>query len=220
MIMIINPVVINKNVFYGWLTSFLGKFKDSFLIASFRRAPHGGIKEEQLHLLAERAATVILSSINDIWVWKLESWGVYLVWSACSYIDNILLPTVDVSTRWVNVVPIKINIFAWRVCREKLPTRLNLSLCGIDIPSILCPICSIVGESSSLLLFTCQEARLLMLKVASWWEFEIQDFHSYADWLIWFINRRLSKGLKDVLEGVFYESGFVWKFSSTLKASL
>ncbi|GJX40625.1 hypothetical protein Tco_0255615, partial [Tanacetum coccineum] len=40
--------------------------------------------------------------------------------------------------------------------------------------------------------------------VARWWESEIQDFQSYVDWLSWFNALRLSKGLKDVLEGVFY----------------
>ncbi|GJT58171.1 RNA-directed DNA polymerase, eukaryota [Tanacetum coccineum] len=39
--------------------SIAGKFRDSSLIASFRRAPRRGIEEEQLHLLADRAATVI-----------------------------------------------------------------------------------------------------------------------------------------------------------------
>ncbi|GJV85993.1 hypothetical protein Tco_1525891 [Tanacetum coccineum] len=80
----------------------------------------------------------------------------------------------------------------------------ELLVLGIDIPSILCHICSIAGKSSSHILFTCQVARHLMLKVTQWWELEIQDSHCYADWLIWFINLCLSKGLKDVLEGVFY----------------
>ncbi|GJZ49771.1 hypothetical protein Tco_0603961 [Tanacetum coccineum] len=53
--------------------SVAGKFRYSSLIASFRRAPRGGIEEEQLHLLVDRAATVLLSSINDRWVWTLES---------------------------------------------------------------------------------------------------------------------------------------------------
>ncbi|GJX62256.1 RNA-directed DNA polymerase, eukaryota, partial [Tanacetum coccineum] len=184
--------------------SVAGKLRDSSLIALFRRAPRGGTEEEQLHLLADRVSTVILSSNTDRWVWSFESSGVFSVRSARSFIDDILLPKVGVSTRWVNVVPIKINIFAWRVYLDKLPTRLNLSLRGIDIPSILCLICSIAGESSSHLLFTCQVARHLMFKVARWWELEYQDFHSYADWLTWFINLRLSKGHKEVLEGVFY----------------
>ncbi|GKC26964.1 RNA-directed DNA polymerase, eukaryota [Tanacetum coccineum] len=109
--------------------------------------------------------------------------------------------------------PDKINILAWKVCLDKLPTRLNLSLRGIDIPSIICPICSSAGESCSHLLFACNMARLLLRKVARWWELDIPEFLSYEDWLAWFTSIRLPKGFKDVLEGVFYVMWWViWKF--------
>ncbi|GJV50090.1 hypothetical protein Tco_1440302 [Tanacetum coccineum] len=103
-----------------------------------------------------------------------------------SYIDEFFLPTVGAPIRWVKVVPIKINIFAWKVSLDKLPSRLNLSLRGIDIPSII---------------------------FARWWELDIHEFHSYEDWLAWLISLRLYKGLKEVLEGVFYVMWWViWKF--------
>nr|GFA91818.1 RNA-directed DNA polymerase, eukaryota [Tanacetum cinerariifolium] len=54
----------------------------------------------------------------------------------------------DVPTRWVKVIPIKINIFAWRVFLVKLPTRLDLSFRGVDISSILCPLWDASVESS------------------------------------------------------------------------
>ncbi|GJX38651.1 RNA-directed DNA polymerase, eukaryota [Tanacetum coccineum] len=91
-------------------------------------------------------------------------------------VDDSMLPKTDVPTRWVKSIPIKINIFAWRVSLDKLPTRLNLSLRGLDIPSIICPLCSIVVESTSHLLFSCQLARQLMIKVVHWWELEYQAF--------------------------------------------
>ncbi|GJW45119.1 RNA-directed DNA polymerase, eukaryota, reverse transcriptase zinc-binding domain protein [Tanacetum coccineum] len=50
-------------------------------------------------------------------------------------------------------------------CLDRLPTRFNLSLRGIDVSSILCPICSSAGETSSHLLFSCNMARQLLLKV-------------------------------------------------------
>nr|GEU72163.1 ankyrin repeat-containing domain, PGG domain protein [Tanacetum cinerariifolium] len=40
------------------------KLSDPSLIASFRRAPRGGIEEAHLHLLAEKAATIILTNIS------------------------------------------------------------------------------------------------------------------------------------------------------------
>ncbi|GJY59330.1 RNA-directed DNA polymerase, eukaryota [Tanacetum coccineum] len=124
-----------------------------------------------------------------------------------------LLEVTDVPTRWVKSIPIKINIFSWRVSFDKLPTRLNLSLRGLDIPSIICPLCSIAVESTSLVSGSCQLARQLMIKVVHWWELEYLDFHSYEDWLLWFKNLRVSKRLKDVFEGVCYISWWViWKF--------
>ncbi|GJU44105.1 RNA-directed DNA polymerase, eukaryota [Tanacetum coccineum] len=171
------------------------------------------ILEEQLLLLVNKLESIILANSNDRWIWSLESSGEFSVKSARSYIDDTLLPIVGSPTRWVKLVPIKINIFAWKVCLDKLPTRLNLSLRGIDIPSIICPICSSAGESGSHLLFGCNMARLLLRKVARWWELEYPDLNSYEDWLAWFISIRIHKGFKDVLEGVFYVMWWViWKF--------
>ncbi|GJX36417.1 hypothetical protein Tco_0247974 [Tanacetum coccineum] len=96
---------------------------------------------------------------------------------------------------------------------DKLPTRLSLSLRGIEIPSIIYPICSSVGESGSHLFFGCNMARLLLRKVTRWWELEYPDLNSYEEWLAWFNSIRLHKGLKDVLEGVFYVMWWaIWKF--------
>nr|GEV28402.1 RNA-directed DNA polymerase, eukaryota, reverse transcriptase zinc-binding domain protein [Tanacetum cinerariifolium] len=40
------------------------------------------------------------------------------------------------SPRWLRVVPIKVNVHAWWVFLDKSPTRANISLRGMDIPSI------------------------------------------------------------------------------------
>ncbi|GKD79840.1 RNA-directed DNA polymerase, eukaryota [Tanacetum coccineum] len=150
-------------------------------------------------------------------VWNLESSGDFSVKSARSFIDDSLLPKADVPTRWVKVVPIKINIFGWRVCLDKLSKRLNLSLRGVDIPSILCPLCSTTVESSSHLLFSCRLAHSLMHKVARWWDLDIQDFNSYGDWLVWLNNIRLPSKLKEILEGTCYVMWWViWKYRNQI----
>ncbi|GJY71914.1 hypothetical protein Tco_0475617 [Tanacetum coccineum] len=46
-------------------------------------------------------------------------------------IDDSILLKEKVAIRWVKVMPIKINVFAWRVRLDKMPTRLNISLKGI-----------------------------------------------------------------------------------------
>ncbi|GKE55440.1 RNA-directed DNA polymerase, eukaryota [Tanacetum coccineum] len=178
-----------------------------------RRGPRGDIEEDQFCLLHASVTHILLPQIDDRWVWNLESSGDFSVKLARSFIDDSLLPKADSPTRWVKVFPIKINIFGWRVCLDKLPTRLYLSLRGVDIPSILCPLCSIAVESSSHLLFSCQLARLLMLKVARCWELEVHNFNSYGGWLIWFNNIRLPSKLKEILEGTCYVLWWViWNF--------
>ncbi|GJU21549.1 RNA-directed DNA polymerase, eukaryota [Tanacetum coccineum] len=56
-------------------------------------------------------------------------------------IDDQELLTVDSKTLWIKSVPIKVNILAWKIKLEALPTRFNISRRGIEIDSILCPIC-------------------------------------------------------------------------------
>ncbi|GJW50018.1 RNA-directed DNA polymerase, eukaryota [Tanacetum coccineum] len=105
------------------------------------------------------------------------------------------------------------NIMAWKVSLDKLPTRLNLSLRGIEIPSITCPICSCARESCSHLFFSCSMAQNITTKLARWWEFDCPDLFSYDDWLEWFHTLRFLKGFKDILEGVFYVMWWViWKY--------
>ncbi|GJU72730.1 RNA-directed DNA polymerase, eukaryota [Tanacetum coccineum] len=137
----------------------------------------------------------------------------FSVHSARTFIDDILLPFVGDVTRWVKVVPIKVNILAWKVCLDKLPTRLNLSLRGIDIPSIICPNCGLAGESCSHLFYSCNLARTLWRKIARWWEIDIPDFSCYEEWIAWFKTTRFSKAQKEMLEGVFYVMWWmIWKF--------
>ncbi|GJR77890.1 RNA-directed DNA polymerase, eukaryota [Tanacetum coccineum] len=175
--------------------------------------PRGGVEEEQLHHLVELVGSISLSPSNDRWAWLLGSSGEFSVHSARTFIDDILLPFVGDVTRWVKVVPIKVNILAWKVCLDKLPTRLNLSLRGIDIPSIICPNCGLAGESCSHLFYSCNLARTLWRKIARWWEIDIPDFSCYEEWIAWFKTTRFSKAQKEMLEGVFYVMWWmIWKF--------
>ncbi|GJW20268.1 RNA-directed DNA polymerase, eukaryota [Tanacetum coccineum] len=204
-------LLVKKKVGNGEATSFwndvwLGDFP---LKQSYLRSPRSDIEEERLLPLISNTFSVILPNIIHRWTWWLDFSGVFSVKSTHEFIDDSFLLKMDVPTRWVKFIPIKINIFAWRVSLDKVPTMLNLSLCGLDIPSIICLLCSIVVESTSHLLFSYQLARQLMLKVVRWWELEYQDFLSCGNWLFWLNNLRVSKRLKDVFEGVCYITGWV-----------
>nr|GEW42763.1 RNA-directed DNA polymerase, eukaryota, reverse transcriptase zinc-binding domain protein [Tanacetum cinerariifolium] len=104
---------------------------------SFRRKRRGGAEQIQMTILKEILECCILSDTKDRWTWSLEGSG-------------------EFSTRWVKEVPIKINILAWKVSNDYLPTRFNLSRRGMDIGSIVCPMCNNMVESSRHLFFSVE----------------------------------------------------------------
>ncbi|GJR85158.1 RNA-directed DNA polymerase, eukaryota, reverse transcriptase zinc-binding domain protein [Tanacetum coccineum] len=140
------------------------------LAFSFRRNPRGGVEQAQFDLLKD----------------KVE--------------DDVLLPDVTTKTRWIKVVPIKVNVHAWKVKLDCLPTRFNISRRGMDIESILCPICGNAVESSRHLFFTCRFSSELMRKISRWWDIDYMEISSYEEWLDWILNLRLSLKHKQILE--------------------
>nr|GEX49687.1 RNA-directed DNA polymerase, eukaryota [Tanacetum cinerariifolium] len=142
------------------------KFNGS-LLGSFCRIARGGIEEYQLSQLRLLLKPVILSHSEDRWVWILSNDGGFRVKDVRRLLDDFFLPKSEVATRWVKCVPIKINVFAWRVSLDRLPTRLNLIRRNISVSSPLCPVCSNAQEDVSHLLYNCDlpQASLVLFAV-------------------------------------------------------
>nr|GEW61773.1 RNA-directed DNA polymerase, eukaryota [Tanacetum cinerariifolium] len=150
------------------------KLAHTSLDSSFRRVSRGGVEQEQFD---ELSALVI---------------------------DDKSLPEVDSKTRWIKYVPIKVNVHAWKVKTDSLPTRFNVSRRGIHIDSIMCAICDKGAETSSHLFFSCCMARQTVRMITRWWDVPYGEVDSFEDWINWFVNLRLSYKHKQMLEGVFY----------------
>ncbi|GJT14959.1 RNA-directed DNA polymerase, eukaryota [Tanacetum coccineum] len=123
-----------------------------------------------------------LTSLSDVLQGEsLEGSGDFSVASVRNLIDGITLPEVLTKTRWIKEVPIKINVHAWKVKIDCLPTRLNISRRGMDIDSILCPMCGTVVESTRHLFFTCHISRDILQKISRWWDIEYTEIASYEE---------------------------------------
>ena len=99
--------------------------------------------------------TAQLSSMLDRWAWTLHGMGSFSVASARVFIHKKMLILDGEPTRWCKLIPIKVNIMAWRLSLNKLTTRMNLDARGIDVPSVLCPICGEYSETANHLFFSC-----------------------------------------------------------------
>nr|GEX61709.1 RNA-directed DNA polymerase, eukaryota [Tanacetum cinerariifolium] len=149
--------------------------------------------------LRSAISSIIMASVPDRWVWTLDGSRSFTVGSA----KKLLISGSD-STRWCKVVPLKVNILVWRISLDKLPTRMNLDVCGFDVPSILCPICGEVAENSNHLFFQCSFVSQVYELFGRWWDIQIPRLTSFQQWRDWVINLRLKRMQKSILEASFF----------------
>ncbi|GJV15111.1 RNA-directed DNA polymerase, eukaryota [Tanacetum coccineum] len=148
--------------------------------------------------------------MEDRWTWNLSSSGEFSVSSVRCLIDDKTLPVFDHQTRWVRFVPIKVNVIAWKVKNNSLPTRFNISRRGISINCIKCAICDIGVETVNHLFFSCELVTQLVKMIVRWWSVPYLEIDSYADWVSWMDNLHLPIKNKLMLEGVFYVMWILW----------
>ncbi|GKC57754.1 RNA-directed DNA polymerase, eukaryota, reverse transcriptase zinc-binding domain protein [Tanacetum coccineum] len=169
---------------------------------SFRRNPRGGVEQDQFNELSALVHDVSLIPMSDRWKWDLESSGDFSVASVRKIIDDKSLSDVDSKTRWIKYVPIKVNVHAWKVKTDSLPTRFNVSRRGIDIDSIMCAICDNGVETSRHLFFYCCMVRQIVRKITRWWDVPYVEVESYEDWYNWLVNLRMSSMHKQMFKGI------------------
>nr|GEW75572.1 RNA-directed DNA polymerase, eukaryota, reverse transcriptase zinc-binding domain protein [Tanacetum cinerariifolium] len=93
----------------------------------------GGILKHilpRLYALENEKEVTVSSKLNALnleWVWSLENSGEFTVAFTRKLIDEVRLLKISDMTRWVKCVPIKVNILAWKIRSDALPTRINIS---------------------------------------------------------------------------------------------
>jgi hypothetical protein len=107
---------------------------------------------------------LLLQNVNlqvdkaDRWLWSLESSNAFTVRSVYKYLtfQPPLVSSVDSSSLWHKAVLLKVVLFAWRLFRDRLPTKDNLLRRGvIDQASRLCVFGCGSLESSQHLFLHC-----------------------------------------------------------------
>nr|GEY83994.1 reverse transcriptase domain, reverse transcriptase zinc-binding domain protein [Tanacetum cinerariifolium] len=81
-----------------------------------------GSNASQLESLQNLIPSITLNDSEDNYVWSLGGHS-FTVRSARCQIDWGYLPDQGPGTRWIKIIPKKINIFVWRALRDRLPTR-------------------------------------------------------------------------------------------------
>ncbi|PWA40745.1 RNA-directed DNA polymerase, eukaryota, Reverse transcriptase zinc-binding domain protein [Artemisia annua] len=160
----------------------------------------------------------VLQGINwseneDVWIWALDQEGMFSVACTRKHIDNLLLYSGDLPTRWNTLVPIKVNILGWRIRMDRLPTREKLDQKGIDLPSLLCPVCDTYIEDVNHVFLRCELASQIWDRIFRWLDMVQPVFLSITDILDWIDSMHSSLKRKKVLEAIILTSMWViWKY--------
>nr|GEY66983.1 probable serine/threonine-protein kinase WNK9 [Tanacetum cinerariifolium] len=112
--------------------------------------------------------SLVDTQVDDSCLWSMAIDGLFFVGTSRRIIDAKLLPSLVLSTSWDKLLPRKVNIFIWRLSLDRLPHRLNLSSCGIDILKISCCSCNGNVESSNHIFFVCDIAMEVWRLVRNW----------------------------------------------------
>nr|GEW90934.1 RNA-directed DNA polymerase, eukaryota, reverse transcriptase zinc-binding domain protein [Tanacetum cinerariifolium] len=179
------------------------------VLSSFRRDPRGGAECTQMEEMLSLINSVEFSAEPGIWNWSLSSDGIFSVSSARIHVDEGLCIMEGPHNRWSKLVPIKVNILMWMIRLNKLPTRHNMSLRGLDIPYISCPVCLVGVETYDHLFFSCSTTSYIITRILVWWELPFIELSSFLDWQSWFDGLKLKHELKAFIEATFFVSWWV-----------
>ncbi|KAH1194288.1 Transportin MOS14 [Glycine max] len=104
---------------------------------------------------------------QDMLRWEGDSSSKYIVGSSYGLLNsNLSVESQDETFKalWKIKVPSKALVFAWRLTRERLPTKNNLRRRNVETNDVSCPFFRSHDEDEAHLFFTC--AKILPL----WWE--------------------------------------------------
>ncbi|GJY25614.1 RNA-directed DNA polymerase, eukaryota, reverse transcriptase zinc-binding domain protein, partial [Tanacetum coccineum] len=153
------------------------------------------------------------SENEDVWRWELGHERMFSVTCTRIHIDNLLLYSGELPTRWNTLVPIKVNILGWRIRMDRLPTLEKLDQKGIYLSSLLCPVCNTYIEDVNHVFVTCDLASQIWDRIFRWLDMAQSVFLSIADIMDWIISIRCSLKRKKVLEAIILTSMWViWKY--------
>ena len=104
---------------------------------------------------------------RDDWVWTADSSGQYTTKSAYRMMMGGATDGThdrDFEELWKMKVPTKFAVFAWRLLRDRLPTKTNLHRRQVEINDRTCPFCRSAKKEAGHLFFHCTKI------IPIWWE--------------------------------------------------
>ncbi|GLT37855.1 hypothetical protein SLA2020_121420 [Shorea laevis] len=130
----------------------------------------GREKDEEKGLWEVLGCVQIRKYLADTWKWRYGVESRYIVKTAYEILAPVecLLEGQLCKLIWCKLVPSKVGFFGWRLCLDRLPTRLNLQKRRVVLQGddMMCGLCKERVEEVNHLFCTCKAAWLVWAKVS------------------------------------------------------
>ncbi|GAU27449.1 hypothetical protein TSUD_161350 [Trifolium subterraneum] len=128
---------------------------------------------------------------SDRWQWQPDPDAGYTVRSAYQLLTSHTVDTTDEATHliWHSQVPLKVSVFAWRLLRDRLPTKANLvTPCILSPTAHFCVSGCGATETAHHLFIACGTFGSLWALVCSWIGISLVDSTSLREHFVQFIH--------------------------------
>ncbi|PWA76249.1 RNA-directed DNA polymerase, eukaryota [Artemisia annua] len=204
----------------------LETFKNCMIAARFlngdwnwqwHQNPRNGVESSQLSALVDALTNVSFNDEADKWVWNIENSHIFSVSNARQLIDDINIPSGNPPTKWSKFVPIKINIFAWRLLLNRLPTKTKLNDRDIDVPNILCSMCNEVQGDASHIFLHCEVSSQVWVKIAQWTDLSFPQWLNIEDFWSWIADSQLNGKQRIIIEVIALSTLWsIWRYRNSV----
>ncbi|XP_071715133.1 uncharacterized protein [Rutidosis leptorrhynchoides] len=150
-----------------------------------RAIPRRAVRELEALVNILSSAKIDNGSVDKV-LWSLDLNHGFSVKGLSKVIDDQLLFEFSSHQETIRntVVPKKVELFAWRAIKKKLPIRVELDNRGIDLHSTRCPLCDDSLESVDHTLIFCSHAREIWERIFKWWNMGSFNYYTINELLV------------------------------------
>ncbi|XP_021991787.1 uncharacterized protein LOC110888575 [Helianthus annuus] len=143
-----------------------------------------------------------VSSDMDRWIWLSESDGSFSVKAVKRLLKKDDSQEDCFIMDWCSWVPAKVNIHAWRMEMDKIPSVEALKKRNVNIGNSSCPVCQTEDETTEHLFITCHVASVVWNGISAWCKIPNIFAFSLKDLLVTYKDLRVSDKKKDAIQSI------------------
>ncbi|KAJ9542726.1 hypothetical protein OSB04_029232 [Centaurea solstitialis] len=109
---------------------------------------------------------------SDRWLWNWDHKGFFTVSKLSFLIQRYFTfqsAAVGLKSPWLSSIPLKVNVFLWRLFNNALPLKMVMVNRGVPLASTACVFCDSREEDLQHCFFLCPRVETVWRKIWSWW---------------------------------------------------